>query len=205
MRSYKLDELHSYIEELKVKKKELIDRNGKFLGIERYNCELNNGHTIVREKILKGGNDGSAAIVLPVTDEGNTLLVVQPRVFTKSGVSVELPAGYVDSGESYDDAARRELFEETGYVPESMRLLAEFYQDQGCSAAYNQAFLAENCKKEGIQHLDKDEFIRYFECRYDEALELVEQGFINDAQSQLVLERSKQYIKKTFYINKKVN
>lgn len=196
MRTYKLEELRSYINELSVKRKELIDKSGKFLGIERYNCELNNGHTIVREKIVKGGSDGSAAIILPVTDEGNTLLVIQPRVFTEMGVSVELPAGYVDSGESYEEAARRELFEETGYVPENMRLLASFYQDQGCSSAYNQAFLAENCKKVGEQHLDKDEFIRYFECSYDEALELIDRGLICDAQSQLVLERSRQYIKK---------
>lgn len=195
MRAYKLDELHSYIEELKVKRKELIDKSGRFLGVEKYSCDLNNGKTIVRERLIKGGGDGSACIILPVTDEGNTLLVVQPRVFTEVSVAVELPAGYVDQGETYEDAARRELFEETGYVPQNMRLLASFYQDQGCSAAYNQAFLAEGCKKVGKQHLDKDEFIRYFECSYDEALELVDRGFICDAQSQLVLERSRQYIK----------
>ena len=196
MRSYKLDELRSYIDELSLVRKELIDKKGKFLNVERYSCELSNGHTIVRERLVKGGNDGSAAIILPVTVEGNTLLVVQPRVFTKDGVSVELPAGYVDSGESYEQAAKRELFEETGYVPENMRLLARFYQDQGCSSAYNQGFLAEGCRRKGSQHLDGDEFIRYFECSYEEALELVERGFINDVQSQLVLERSKQYIKK---------
>lgn len=196
MRKEKLEELHSYIEELKVKKMELLDAKSRFLTSERYLCELNNGHIVTREKLVKNGKDGSAAIILPITDEGNTLLVVQPRVFTKNGVAIELPAGYVDTGESYEEAARRELFEETGYIPESMILLGEFYQDQGCSAAYNQAFLANGCRRVGSQHLDGDEFIRYFECSYDEAIELMNMGMINDCQSQLAIERSKQYFKK---------
>ena len=107
MRREKLDELHSYIEELKVKRRELIDAHGKFLTSERHLIELNNGKTLVREKLVKNGKDGNAVIVLPVTTEGNTLLVVQPRVFTRNGVGIELPAGYVDEGETHAGAAYR--------------------------------------------------------------------------------------------------
>lgn len=196
MRKEKIDELHSYIEELKVKRMELIDAHGRFLTSERYNVELNNGHTMVREKMIKNGRDGSASIILPVTVEGNTLLVVQPRVFSKQGIGVELPAGYVDDGETHAGAAYRELLEETGYVPENLRFLGAFYQDQGCSAAFNKAFLAEGCRKVSEQHLDGDEFIRYFECSVDEMFELVDMGYINDCQSQLAIERSRQYLKK---------
>lgn len=196
MRTEKLNELQGYIEELKFKKMELLEKAGKFLTIERHKVEFNNGRVVTREKLVKNGLDGNACIILPVTDEGNTLLVVQPRVFTQEGVAVELPAGYVDEGESYEMAARRELLEETGYVPKNMRWLGSFYQDQGCSAAYNQAFLAEGCKCIGEQQLDGDEYIRYFECSYDEMLELVDMGMIRDAQSQLTIERSKQYFKK---------
>lgn len=196
MRKEKLEELESYIEKLRVTKKMLLEREGKFLSLERYLIELSNGTVFVREKLLKNGNNGSASIILPVTDEKNVILVVQPRVFTESGVGIELPAGYVEDGEDYMEAARRELFEETGYVSEKMTLLGSFYQDQGCSGAWNKAFLAEKCKKIGKQKLDKDEFIHYFECSYDEMLELVDMGKINDAQSQLVIERSKQFLRK---------
>ena len=95
----------------------------------------------------------------------------------------------------YEEAARRELFEETGYVPKKLVWLGSFYQDQGCSGAYNQAFLAEGCRKIGNQKLDKDEVIRYFKCSIDELFELVSMGKINDCQSQLAIERSKQYLK----------
>lgn len=196
MRIEKFNELHGYIEDLRVNKKKFLETGGKFLTIERYLAQLNNGHVLAREKLVKNGIDGSASIVLPITSDGNVLLVVQPRVFTKEGVSVELVAGYVDAKEGYEEAAKRELFEETGYVFEKLTGLGSFYQDQGCSAAYNQAFLAEGCRKISEQHLDGDEFIKIFECSYDEMLELVDMGIINDCQSQLAIERSKRYLKK---------
>ena len=196
MRKEKLEELNEYVELLMTKRKKLMEMTGDFIKVNKYLVELNNGEVITREKILKGNNDGNASIVLPVTVDGNVILVVQPRVFTRSGVGIELPAGYVDVGEEYEDAAKRELFEETGYIPENIRLLGQFYQDQGCSAAYNKSFLAEGCRKIGSQSLDSSEFIKYFECSVDELYELVELGMINDLQSQYTIEKAKQYIRR---------
>ena len=205
MRKEKLEELNDYIKELQTitkerKKEEFIyqgtepvQRRG-FINVESYNCKLQNGIIILREKIVKGASNGNAVIIFPVTKEGNTLLVVQPRVFTKETVCVELPAGYMEEGESPETAGRRELEEETGYVPEKIELLASYYQDQGCSAAYNYSMLALNCKKVKEQNLDKDEVIHYFECSFDEAVELVERGYITDIQSQFTIEKAKSYV-----------
>ena len=206
MRKEKLKELKEYMKELstikKIKEPEeySYDEKGNpiklknFINIEKYNCILRNGMMIPREKIVKNGKTGSAAIILPITEENNTLLVVQPRVFTKETVCVELPAGYIEDGESPIEAGKRELEEETGYVPTEMKVLASFYQDQGCSSAYNYSILALGCKKIKDQKLDKDEYIRYFECSLDEALELVENGYITDLQSQFTIEKAKSYI-----------
>ena len=205
MRKEKLEELNDYIKELqtitKERKKEdfiyqgtePVQRRG-FINVESYNCKLQNGIIIPREKIVKGASNGNAVIIFPVTKEGNTLLVVQPRVFTKETVCVELPAGYLEKDEDPLTAGKRELEEETGYVPEEMRLLASFYQDQGCSAAYNYSMLALNCKKVKEQNLDKDEVIHYFECSFDEAVELVERGYFTDIQSQFTIEKAKSYV-----------
>ena len=207
MRKEKLEELNDYIKELqtitKERKKEdfiyqgtePVQRRG-FINVESYNCKLQNGIIISREKIVKGASNGNAVIIFPVTKEGNTLLVVQPRVFTKETVCVELPAGYLEKDEDPLTAGKRELEEETGYVPEEMRLLASFYQDQGCSAAYNHSMLALGCKKIKEQNLDKDEIIRYFECSFDEAVKLVNRGYITDIQSQFTMEKAKPYVYK---------
>ena len=203
MRKEKLEELRSYIEELRtieiLEKRELKIINDKlensFLRIKKLSCLLGNGEVITREQILKNSSDGSASIVLPLTPEENTILVVQPRVLTSSSIGIEFPAGYVEKGEDPMIAGRRELEEETGYSPKEMYHLASYYQDQGCSKAFNHSYLATGCIKKQNQHLDESEFIRYFECTYEEALWLADKGYINDANSLIALEKSKRYVR----------
>lgn len=198
MRKEKLEELRNYIDELKTIDitKNVDIKNRNFLTVEAYDCYLNNGQMITREKILKNERDGNACIILPITEENNVVLVVQSRPFTKRSVGIELPAGYVEDNENAKEAALRELKEETGYIPEQIELLRSFYQDQGCMSSFNHSFIALGCKKCFRQSLDEGEFIRYFECSYEETLELISLGYIEDANSILTLEVSKQIVKK---------
>ena len=196
MRKEKLEELNSYIEELKVIKRELVGEDNKgYIKVRHYNFLLNNNIVIVRDKIIKGNGSGSAVVTLPVTKDNEVLLVVQPRV-VREGVLVELPAGYIEDNENPIESIKRELLEETGYTSNNIKHLSSYYQDQGCSDAYNHTYLALDCEKIKEQNLDKDEFIRYFLCDYSEALELVDMGYIKDIQSKYTLELSKQYIKR---------
>lgn len=195
MRKEKLEELKTYIEELKVIKLEKQDLKGEFLKSEVYDCTLNNGEIIRREKLVKGNNDGSAAVILPVTKDNDIVLTVEPRVFTKRTVGVGVPAGYIETGEDPIIAATRELSEETGYVPENVISLGGFYQDMGVSSAYNRLFLATGCEKKNEQHLDESEFIRYFTCTYDEALELIDMEYIQGCNAILTLTKAKKYMK----------
>ena len=197
MRKEKLEELKTYIEELKVIKLKKLDIEGKFLKSIPHECTLNNGETIIREKLIKGNNDGSAAVILPVTTKDNIILTVEPRVFTKRTVGVGLPAGYIEPGEIPIEAAKRELSEETGYVPKLIIPLGGFYQDMGVSSAFNQMFLAKDCEKLENQKLDDSEFVKYFECTYDEALELVDMGYIEGCNAILTLTKAKKYMRGT--------
>lgn len=171
-----------------------IKRKG-YMDVEKYMVELGNGMVVPREKIIKGGGDKSAAIVMPVTKDNNVVLVVQSRSSTKESVCVEFPAGYIEEGESSEFGAEREVVEETGYVPKEMIYLDKFYQDQSCGVcAYNYSFLALGCEKKYEQNLDDNEAIRYFECSVDEVVELMERGYITDIQTKYTFNLAKSYV-----------
>ncbi|NMA50401.1 MAG: NUDIX hydrolase [Mollicutes bacterium] len=195
MRKEKLEELHHLIEELKTVNKERLFEPCSFLKSEVYQCYLNNGQMIKREKIIKGEKEGSAVIILPVIEDDKVILIVEPRVFSKRTVGIGLPAGYIEKKEPSYGAAVRELEEEIGYMPKRLISLGGFYQDMGCSSAYNECFLALDCYKAGNQHLDEGEYIKYFNCYYDEALELINMGYIEGCNAIITLERAKKYMK----------
>lgn len=191
-------EIRSYMKELQVvSATEPVLTEGKFLKVASANYTLANGHVIPREEIIKRNND--AAIILPVTTEGNIVLIIQPRPLTQTGVTIELPAGYIDKDERAKNAAIRELVEETGYVPaDGIEEVGYYYQDQGCSRAVNKSYIAYGCEKVKDQKLDNDEYVKYFECTFDEMLELLQTGYITSANSMLTIllaqERVKTYI-----------
>ena len=134
----KLKNIKSYLEELKTTKMKQTSPSN-FLSIESYSCTLKNNKTITREKILKGNNDGSAAIILPITEDKKIILAIEPRVFTKETVDIGLPAGYIESFENPIDAAKRELLEETGYIDDKDAFLKDifFRESQGCTGIGN--------------------------------------------------------------------
>ena len=62
-------------------------------------------------------------VIVAVTPQDQILLVRQFRV-AAAAVTLELPAGHVDPSETPEQAARRELLEETGYAAPAFKLLA---------------------------------------------------------------------------------
>lgn len=202
MRKKKLEELKGIIDELKTIEKKKTSEKSNFIQSEVYVSKLNNGRIITREKLLKGKKDGSAALILPFVSEKEVLLTVEPRVFTKRTVGISIPAGYIENGEDPKQGAARELLEETGYKSEELIDLGGFYQDAGCSSAFNRIFLALNAKKISEQNLDKDEYVRYFKCYFTEALELMEledldyNKYIEDCNAIITLNKVKEYLKR---------
>ena len=182
----KLEKIDEIIKEFKPVKRE--ETTPEFLKVKAYNYTLNNGEVQKREQIIKGSKEGSAVIIVPYIGD-NLLLVIEPRVFTKKGVCVGFPAGYIEDNETPLVAALRELQEETGLVPESLVEVDSFYQDECCSSAFNHIFIAYNCKKQYEQHLDEGEYIKYMEFTVDEAFELEKLGYINSSNSKLALSK----------------
>lgn len=197
MRKEKLQELKEIVEELRtieVIEREVEQKN-KFLQSKSYYFKLNNGIIIPREKLIKGGKDGSAAIIMPVLPNNEILTIIEPRVFTDLTVGIGFPAGYIENNEEPKLGALRELREETGFVPKEMIELDSFYQDEGVSSALNHIYLALDCGKKFNQELDKDEIVKYMIFNYEELFELEKLGYIKGCNTKLALEKSKTYMK----------
>jgi ADP-ribose pyrophosphatase len=112
----------------------------------------------------KAGVDAVAMgnIILHPSKPPTTILVLQYRP-PIDAISVEWPAGLVDAEESVEDAAVRELFEETGYKGKVVSVSPIVAADPGMTSANMQLAMMEVQLKEGDQepeqHLDEGEHI----------------------------------------------
>ena len=176
------------IRDFKTVKKELVSSyQDGYIGKRVYKVTLADGSSRMVEEITKRGVSGDAAVVIPITTDGNVIMVVQSRPNTRETVSVELPAGMVDPGEDHQTTAVREMLEETGYEAENIFELEWHYQDQGCSGAIIKTFVAEGCKKKQDVKLDDGEKLTYVEMSFDDILEMIKNKEISDANTKVAV------------------
>ncbi len=74
-------------------------------------------------------------------DDGKIILVNQYR-YLRDRESVEFPCGGVKPGHSYEEMARLELEEETGYVAQSWMIAGEFNPFNGATDEMCKVFIA---------------------------------------------------------------
>lgn len=88
---------------------------------------------------------GESVFVVPVDNEGNTYLVEQERYVTKL-TGWEIPAGATD-GQSFEEAAKRELLEEAGVQAAKVEVITEFYLANGIASFKGAVCLATGLEK----------------------------------------------------------
>ena len=119
-----------------------VHYSGRFLGLKEND----------RWEYAFRTNASGVVVLVPVTDEGELVLVEQYRVPVKSQV-MELPAGLVgDSGDFEEDfktAANRELFEETGYKAASLEELLTSPSTPGMANEMITIFFASGLERVG--------------------------------------------------------
>ena len=120
----------------------------------------------------------TAVVIVPVVDD-QVVFVEQYRP-TVRHKQLELPAGIIERGESYSQAARRELREETGFLADGVSVLQELWVATGVLRHQRAVVFAEGLTPTEADP-DENEFLRVRTVPIGDAIERVRAGPTNDA------------------------
>jgi len=133
-----------------------------------------------------------AVVVVAIVD-GDVVFVEQYRPTIGKGC-LELPAGIVETGETYVEAGTRELQEETGYRPGEAVLLEDYWIATGVLRHERGIVFAENLDPAAAD-LDDNEFLKVTRYPVKEALARAREPPANDATLEgLLLAQAEGYL-----------
>lgn len=161
---------------------------GKMINLRIDTVELPDKKYSKREIIEHPGAVG----ILPITDDGSMILVRQFRKAVEKNL-LEIPAGKIEIYEEPKETALRELSEETGYTPQKMEYLFEFYTSPGFSDEKIYLFLATDLLK-GEANPENDEYIEIEKIKIEDLVDMVKKGKINDSKTIIGIYFAEKYM-----------
>jgi ADP-ribose pyrophosphatase len=131
--------------------------------------------------------------VIAVDADDNILLERQYRKAIEKEL-LEIPAGGIDAGEDAEEAVRREMQEETGFLPQKVERLGGFYSTPGYCTEYLHLYLANKLTPSQL-YAEDTAGISLIRVPVKEIPALLASGKIEDAKSiaglHMYLERRK--------------
>lgn len=148
----------------------------KWLSLYNHTYELPNG------KIGKDYyhiNKPNYTLIVAVNDKNEIVLEKNYRRGVKR-VLIELPAGYINKGETARHSAKRELKEETGYECRTILVKKIYPTPSFCSMKAFVVLAKITSNIPSATHLEKDEQIKVFTAGIDEINSMIQNGKIRD-------------------------
>ncbi len=129
-----------------------------------------------KEQLWEWISKKDVVAILPFTKEGELILIKSFRVPIE-GYCIETPAGLLDKpDENKEDAARRELLEETGYKAGEIVAFPPFWNTPGNMNNQVYPFVALNVEKVSDTHGDDTEDIEVIKIPHTELFDLYEKS-----------------------------
>ena len=119
--------------------------------------------------------------IIAIDADDNVLLVNQFRKPVEKEL-LEIPAGGIDPGEDPVTTVRREMQEETGYLPRKVERLGGFYSAPGFSTEYLYLYLATDLAPSQL-YAEDTESIKLVRVPISQIPALIASGKICDAKS----------------------
>ncbi len=113
--------------------------------------------------------------VLAISKKNNIILVKQFRPALKKN-TIELPGGLRDKNEKHSIAAKRELYEETGYIAKKLTFLGSFHPDSGRMENKIYCYFTNDIKLDK-NHVD-EKYVQSFEITIQELKRLIKKNKI---------------------------
>lgn len=161
---------------------------GRILNLRVDHVVWPDGKTHLREVVEHRG----AAAIVPIIDGKNVVLVRQYRYAVGTEL-LEIPAGTLESGETPEHCAVRELEEETGYKAGEIKKMMEVFMVPGYSTEKITLYLAVGLVK-SYMRTEEDEKINVETMPLESALDKVRSGEIRDAKSVCGLLRASEFL-----------
>ncbi len=119
--------------------------------------------------------------IVAIDANDNVLLVKQFRKSVEKEL-LEIPAGGIDPGEDPVTTVRREMQEETGYLPQKVERLGGFYSTPGYCTEYLHLYLATDLTPSQL-YAEDTESIKLVRVPVSQIPSLIASGSICDAKS----------------------
>jgi 8-oxo-dGTP pyrophosphatase MutT (NUDIX family) len=144
-------------------------------------AEMPDGHTTLYGVATMGECVG----VVPYVDHDHVLLVRQYR-YVQQDARWEIPTGGVKQGESLEEAAQRELQEETKYRAERLTWISSYYTSKCICEETAHLYVGEGLSP-SHRPADETEFIEARAFPFSEALRMVVECEIMDSMSVIAI------------------